>query len=255
MQTITAQVSFPNGSRFTAIDDVTIVVDVTGTPMAGQSSAYIWIFSNPSQPDGNADFPKKDGIVNGGWGNSDESAKFTNIGGNKWSFTFKATDMFGLTPAKLKDFGLLVKSKTGDKQTPDYKPYPFEPLIFTPTLFRVFPQSVGSADVVTINFDQGLAIEKNLSSVDVQRMTVKSATVDLVSEAGTVVATISNLPIRTIGAKIYGSSFYVKQATGIPAGTVVKFFRYRFKGTLLGTDGLPQDVMTEETQYEFSNLK
>lgn len=250
-----AQVSFPNGSKFTAIDDVTIVVDVSGTNLAGESAVYIWIFSNPSVADGNADFPKKDGAVNGTWGNSDESAKLTSIGGNIWSFTFKATELFGLTPAKLKDFGFLVKTKTGSKQTPDYKPYAFDPLVFTPIVFRVFPQSVGVNDVVSINFNQALAIEKGTVSINVQRMAVESATVALVNSSNEVVATLNNLPVRSIGSKQFASSFYSGQASNIPQGTIIKYFRYKFNGNILAPDGTSQAVSTEETQYEFLNIK
>jgi hypothetical protein len=42
---VSAQVTFSPAS-FTAIDSVTVTVDVSGTPMAGETEAYLWIFSN-----------------------------------------------------------------------------------------------------------------------------------------------------------------------------------------------------------------
>lgn len=130
-----AQVTF-SPSVFTAIDEVTITVDVTGEPMAGQPEAFLWIFANLKG--GGA----TDGVTNGSWGSSAPAAKMTSLGGNKWSYKFTGTEMFGKTPAELVEFGLLLKSKDGGKQTKDYKFYKFDPLIFTPTLMRVFPAKV-----------------------------------------------------------------------------------------------------------------
>jgi hypothetical protein len=245
-----AQVTF-SPPTFTAIDPVTITVDVTGTPMAGESEAYIWIFSNASVS-GNATYPNKDGIVNGSWGNSSDAAKMTAAGTNKWKFTFTATDLFGQTPAQLKDFGFLLKSKTGSKQTPDYKPYAFEPLIFTPTLFRTFPAKVGVDDVVTVNLDKSLATD-----VNTQRMAPTSVSVTFYNDANpsVVVGNLDNVPVRNNGS-IWSATFIPTQATlNLPAGTKLKSFKYKFNGTILDTEGKTVSVSTTETEVPFSDLK
>lgn len=238
---------------FTAIDEVTIEIDATGTGMAGETEAFIWIFSNPDIPaNQQATYPGRDGVVNGQWGNSSESARVTRISGNRWRFKFIATDMFNLTPAQLKQFGFLLKSKTGGKQTPDYKPFVFEPLIFTPTTFRTFPQKVGTTDVATVNFDQSLA-----TSINDQRMTPTSATIVLYNDAvpAQAVGTIANVPVRKNGS-IYSATFYPQQTTiTLPSGTALHSFKYKFNGTVLDVNGAPQNVSTAETEVIFSNLK
>lgn len=243
-----AQVTF-SPATFTAIDPVTLTVDVSGTPMAGETEAYIWIFSNPSAS-GNAALPNKDGSVNGGWGNSSDAAKLTNVGGNKWKFTFTATELFGLTPAQLKDFGFLLKSKTGSKQTPDYKPYAFDPLIFTATKFRVFPAKVGQDDVVTVVFDKTLATTTNE-----QRMTPTTVTVTVIDDANNPVGTPLTLTVKSMENSLWGASFIPTRSYTLPAGRKLVKFRYTFNGTVLNTDGSRITVSSMEAEVPFSDLK
>lgn len=245
-----AQVTF-SPATFTAIDPVTVTVDVTGTPMAGESEAFLWIFSNASVS-GNAALPNKDGTVNGSWGNSSDAAKLTSAGTNKWRFTFTPTEMFGLTPAQLKDFGFLLKSRTGSKQTTDYKPFAFEPLVFSPTLFRVFPSKVGVEDMITVNMDKSLA-----NDLITQRMTPASVTVTFYNNAtpAAAVGTLTNIPVRSNGT-VWSATFTPMGATIVlPAGTQLKSFRYKFNGTMLDTEGKPSNVSTAEVEVPFSDLK
>lgn len=244
-----AQVTF-SPATFTAIDPVTLTVDVTGTPMAGETEAYIWIFANPSVPDNTAGFPKPDGKVNGAWGNSADAAKLTNVGGNKWKFSFTATELFGITPAQLKDFGFLVKTKTGSKQTPDYKPYAFEPLIFTPTKFRVFPAKVSQDDVVTIVFDKSLATTTNE-----QRMAPTTVTVTVIDDANAPVGTPLTLTVRAMENNLWGASFIPTRSYTLPAGKKLIKFRYTFNGTVLDTNGTRITVSSTEAEVPFSDLK
>ena len=246
----TAQVTFSPAS-FTAIDSVTVTVDVSGTPMAGETEAYLWIFSNASSS-GNAALPNRDGIVNGAWGNSSEAAKLTSVGTNKWQFGLTGTEMFGLTPAQLKDFGFLIKTKTGSKQTPDYKPYAFEPLIFVPSLFRVFPSKVGVDDVITVNMDQSLG-----NDLITQRMTPTSVSVTFYNDASPSVAvgTLPNVPVRNNNG-IWMATFIPTQAAiELPAGTKLRAFKYKFNGTMLDAEGKPTTVLAPEAEVSFSDLK
>jgi hypothetical protein len=238
-----AQVSF-SPSVFTAIDRVTINVDVTGTPMAGQSEAFIWIFANLN-PAGAVD-----GTVNGQWGNSSPAAKVTSLGGNRWSFSFTGTELFGKTPAELKEFGFLLKSKDGSRQTQDYKFYKFDPLIFTPTLMRVFPAKVGPDDAIRVNFDQSLA-----TTVNDQRMVPRTVTVTLFNQADAVVGTPRDFNVKKDGTSIFYGTFIPTYSFTIPAGTNLKKFTYRFNGTVKDANGNDQTVSTEVTEVLFSQLK
>jgi hypothetical protein len=236
-------------STFTAIDPVTITVDVTGTPMAGESEAYIWIFSNPSIS-GNAAFPNKDGSVNGSWGNSSDAAKLTSLGANRWRFTFTGTDLFGLTPAQLKDFGFLLKNKTGTKQTPDYKPFAFDPLIFTPTKLRVFPSKVSPSDVITVVFDKAMA-----ETTEEVRMTTASVTFSVYNENNVMVGTPITVPVRSMQNNLWGASFIPTRSFTVPTGMRLNKFRYRFNGTVKDVNGNDVIVSGTEAEVLFSDLK
>jgi hypothetical protein len=240
-----AQVTF-NPGVYTAEDQVTLTVDVTGTPMAGESEAYIWIFSNPTSGSG----PQVDGSVNGSWGNSSTAAKMTAAGANKWSFTFTGTTLFNLAPGQLKNFGFLVKSKDGTKQSPDYKPFAFDPLVFTPTMFRIFPSKVGQDDAVTVNFHQNLA-----SEVNDQRLTPTTVTITVFNQNNTQVGTPLNLPVRNLGNGVFGATFIPTYSFTLPAGTKLSKFRYRFNGTVPNATGAPTAISTSENEVPFLDLK
>ena len=247
-------VTFVSGAKFTAIDDVTIEVDVTNTPMAGEAAAYLWIWSNPDLS--NTNYPGKESIYNTGWGNSPEDAKLTMVSSNKFRFTFKGVDIFLQTPAQLFSFGFLLKTKNGSKQTADFKPFEFVPLIFKESVFRVFPESSGINDVITVNYNKSFAIQTNSLSVNEQRMTVTSASVELISSTGAVMSTLTNLPVRSIKDGVYAATFIVKQFPNLPVNlSNAKYIRFKFHGTAVDNTGATVNVTTEASQYEFSNLK
>jgi hypothetical protein len=237
-----AQVTF-SPAVFTAEDEVTLTVDVTGTPMAGQSEAYLWIFSNVSGGG-------KDGFTNTSWTNSPANAKMTAAGTNKWSYKFTGTTMFGQTPGELKDFGFLVKSKDGSRQTPDYKPFAFDPLVFTPSKLRVFPSKVGVDDVVTVNFDKSLG-----TTVEEQRMEPTSATITMLDNTGAVVGTPLTRTLRKLDTNIWAASFIGSASFTPAAGRTLAKFRYRFNGTVRDVNGAPANVSTSEAEVEYVTLK
>jgi hypothetical protein len=240
-----AQVTF-SPAIFTAEDQVTLTVDVTGTPMAGLSEAYIWSFSNPTAGSG----PQVDGIVNGTWGNSGAGAKMTAAGTNKWSFTFTGTTLFNLAPGQLKEFGFLVKAKDGSKQTPDYKPFKFDPLVFTPTEFRIFPSKVGQDDAVTINFDQSLS-----GGIDEQRLSPSTVTIVVYNQNNVPFGNPISLPVRSTGAKQWAATFIPTHSYALPPGTKLTKFRYKFNGTVPNASGVPTAFSTAEMEVQFLDLK
>lgn len=240
----TAQNPSFSPSAFTAEDEVTISIDVTGTGMAGVADAYIWIFSNPDIGGG------ADGITNGTWTNSSEAAKMTPAGTNKFTFKFTGTTMFGQTPAQLKSFGFLLKKKDGSAQTPDYKPYFFDPLIFVPALARVFPAKVDADDVVTVNFDNRYAV-----TVNDQRMAPATFTITMYDDLNNTVGSPVTLPLRKTDATIWGGTFIPASSFTPAAGRKLFKFRYKFNGTVLDINGLPSPVSTAETEVVFTPMK
>jgi len=249
LYSVNGQVTF-SPSSFTALDSVTLVVDVSGTDMAGRTEAYIWIFSNTSGGG-------KDGFTNTAWGNSPPSAKMKNVGGNKWQFGFIGTTMFSQSPGELKDFGFLVKAQDGSKQSPDYKPYKFDPLVFIPTVLRIFPSKVDLTDVVSLNFDQTLSTDPNE-----QRMTPSTATVgiykDSLDNGSTVHIQVGGnitLPVRKTADQKWSASFIPSSSFTIPAGIVITRFRYKFLGTVLDANGAPASTSSSEGEQTFTSMK
>lgn len=245
-----AQVTF-NPAVFTPVDGVTITIDVTGTPMAGETEAFIWIFSNPDAQGGDPTRPQRDGVVNGQWGNSSDAARLTSLGNNRWSFTFTGTDLFGLTPAQLKSFGFLLKTRNGSKQTPDFKPFPFAPLVFVPTKMRVFPAFTSTDGVIGLNFDQSLAEIDNE-----KRMTPTGVEVAIYAAGGTTPIETKTFTLRkesaTIWAGYFIPSFSFNTTDAALAGGR---FTYRFVGTIPGVGGANQTIFTETVSVPFTTFK
>ena len=243
---ITAQVSFAqfgtvqfSPATFTGDDAVTMTIDLTGTTLAGEPEVYIWIFANGSITPSDAQYPPKDGITtNTNWGDSPLAAKFTNIGGNKWSYTFTGTDLFGLTPGQLKHFQFLVKTKTGNKQTSDSPKYPFAPVSYVPSVYRLFPSRMNQDDAVTVYFYQNLSTD-----IVESRMTPVAVTVTVYNAAGAAVGSPIDFPVTDLGQKLYKfKSFIPSYSWTIPAGTTLSKFTYVVKGTYFDTNGATINV-------------
>ncbi|RYY53831.1 MAG: hypothetical protein EOO09_16530 [Chitinophagaceae bacterium] len=230
-------------ATFTAEDEVTITVDVTGTGMAGVTPAYIWIFCNIDMGGG-------DGIVNGSWGQSSEAARMSPAGANKWQFKFTGTALFGKSPADLKNFGFLVKKVDGSTQSPDYKVFNFDPLVFVPSMLRIFPAKVAVNDIISVNFDRAYAVTTNE-----QRMTPTAALVTAWDESGTQVGTEVEINARKLQDQIWTATFLpTARFTTTGSQKIVKL-RYKFKGTTLGTEGQTISVNSSEAEITLSNLQ
>jgi hypothetical protein len=212
-------------SSFTAEDEVTITIDVTGTGMAGATDAYLWIFSNPGLSGG------ADGVTNGNWTNSSDTAKLTPAGPNKFTYKFTGTIMFGQTPAQLKTFGFLLKKKDGSAQTPDYKPYFFDPLIYVSTVFRTFPKFISKNDVITAYLDQTLAVD-----VTTQRMEPSSAEIAIFN-GGTQVGTTQMVNLKSEGNKVWSYTFFLPSLFSLAANATVNKLTFKFKGTVKDVNG------------------
>lgn len=232
-------------ATFTANDQVTLTVDVSGTPLAGATEAYIWIFSNTTG--GTA----KDGVTtNTSWTNSPDAAKMVAAGTNKWSFTFIGATLFQQTPGELKDFGFLVKAKDGSKQTPDFKPFFFDPLVFTPSLMRIFPAKVDVTDAVTMYYERTLA-----TTTDGQRMTPVNVVVTGLDENGNQVGNPVTVAVKVVATQIWAGSIIPSDNFVPTAGHKLTSFKYKFNGTLPDTSGNPTIVSSAETTVTFTAMK
>lgn len=96
---------------FTADEEVTLFFDVSGTDLAGEAAVYLWTWAPGDPANGNGD-----------WDNSAEHMKLTLVNGNVWSFTMTPTEFYGKTVDEITEIHGLLKTKTGNKQTDDFKP-------------------------------------------------------------------------------------------------------------------------------------
>lgn len=234
-------------ATFTAEDEVTITVDVSGTDMAGQTEAYIWAWTVINGTTFNA-------VTNTEWTNSPETAKMTAAGTNKWSFKLTGTLLFGKSPGELKSFRFLVKTKNGSKQTQGedkaYGPLNFDALVFTPSMLRIFPAKVDADDVITLNFERTYGV-----TVDEQRMTPVSATVTMFDDAGNQVGQPLIINAKKVNETIWSAAMIPARSFTAAAGKKLAKFRYKFNGTVLGTTGALQNVSSSETEIIFTSLK
>lgn len=232
-------------SAFTAEDEVTLTIDVTGTGVAGLTDVYLWIFSNPDLGGG------ADGVTNGQWGNSADAAKLTPAGPNKFTYKFIGTTMFGQTPAQLKSFGFLLKKKDGSAQTSDYKPFFFDPLIFVPSMTRIFPAKVDRDDVVTVNFDSRYTAANSSD----QRMKPTTATITMYDDLNTAVGAPLTIPLRGTDPTIWSASFIPDVAFTPATGRTLTKFTFRFNGTILDVNGATSTVSTGNSEATFTKMK
>ncbi|KXX67371.1 alpha-amylase family glycosyl hydrolase [Flammeovirga sp. SJP92] len=109
-------------------ENVVITIDVSGTPVAGESDLYLWGWSNVG-----------DFATNGSWDASSDAAKLKKESDNVFSFTFPVTsgsntyntlaEILGAgdNPTSIESIGCLVKTVNGSSKTDDLS-IPFEDL-------------------------------------------------------------------------------------------------------------------------------
>jgi hypothetical protein len=248
-----AQCEFTNftisPASYTAEDEITLTMDFTGTNMAGETDLYLWTWSNK---DAGAGFPGKDGSTNTAWGNSPPAAKLTPVPGQPNKFTYKMTGtvIYNQIPGELKHFQFLAKTQSGSKQSCDSKKNVFDPLVFVPTMLRIFPAKVGQNDVVTLFFHQELA-----ASVNEQRMTPATATVEVFDDAGASAGAPLSLPVTKVGDKLYRAAFIPTRSYTPAAGKKFVRFTYKFNGTVRNENNVEVTVSTGTTEVGLTTMK
>jgi hypothetical protein len=252
---IVAQLSFAqlnvtfSPATFTGEDQVTLTIDLSSTGMAGETEAYIWMFANKDAD--HSKYPDKDGFTNTAWTNSPATAKMTFISANKFSFTLTGTDMFSpLTAGQLLHFQFLVKSQSGSKQTNDSQKFPFAPISYVPSVYRIFPIRSDKDDMVSLFF------YKNLTTDLVEtHMTPTTATIKLYDAGGTQVGSDVILPVTAQGDGLYAvKSFIPSSAFVIPGTATPTKFTWVINGTALDINGNPVNVSGNLNTKTFDSL-
>jgi len=234
-------------ASFTAEDEITVTCDLAGTGMAGETEAFLWTWSNGGA---GAGFPGADGITNGSWGSSGDNAKLTSIGGGKFTFKLTGTLKYNQTPGQLKHFQFLLKSRTGSKQTADSKVNVFDPLIFVPSMIRVFPSKAGQNDVLTLFFHQDLA-----SATNDMRMTPTTATIEVFDNTGTSAGTPVNLNVTKISNSLFSVAFIPTRSFTPGVGKKFTKFTVKFNGTVKDVNNANVNVSTASIETPLLDLK
>lgn len=227
-------------SSFTAEDVVKIIVDVSGVPnLAGREPLYIWTW-DPGEP----------APGNGAWDNSNEARKMTKEGPNKWSWTITPSTFYGKSAGEIPKMSFLVKAKdgSGDRKTDDIV-LKVAPLIFTPSVFRTFPKTIGQNEVVTVHLDQSLATD-----LTTQRMTPATASIT-VWAGGTQVDAAKTVNLVKQGDKLFSATFLPTRLFTIPNGTVLTKMIVIFKGKGKDANGNDVNVESPPFEYGFDELK
>jgi hypothetical protein len=232
---------------YTAEDEVTITIDVTGTPLEGVAQPYIWTWANEVNGSGAID-----AIVNTAWTNSPDAAKFTAVAGQPNKFTFKmiGTALYNRSPGELKHFQFLVKAKDGSKQTANTGINKFDPLVFIPSMLRIFPARVGQNDVISIYFHQDLA-----TSINEQRMEPTTVTVEVFDNTGASAGQPVTLPVKSAGTKLWKAYFVPTRSYTPGAGKKFVRFTYKFNGTIRDENNAAVTVSTASTEITLADMK
>lgn len=250
-------------------ENVVIEFDVTGSAVEGLTDVYIWSWApglNPSE----MLLCYDEGAPS--WGSISQNAKLEPIEGqpNKFRLALPKTvtragvevtfnnvaELFGVgdTPGKIKEFGFLLRSQDGSKQTPgdNATSVSLLPLEFEASYFRTFPAKVSSSDVVTAYLNLNL-----IESSEDSKLTVAeniTAVVVLMDEGGSVISTSEPFATTFTDEKEHAFAFLAKEAGEFTEGkTVADVAKCQivFSGEIYNQDGTAETVSTKTFEFEF----
>ena len=249
-------------------ENVTITFDVTGTAVEGLTDVYIWAWSNDVKPK-NAEMKLCYNGQSANWSDISENAKLAPVEGeaNKFKIVLPITvtreegevtykniaELFGVgeTPGKIKEFGFLLRSKDGSKQTPGdmATKVTLVPLVFQESLTRTFPSWFTTNDIVTLYYNQNLATnnqEKIMKDIKIS--------VALLDESETPIVSLLKQNVREERSKEYAYSFLPEKFAEFPDGKSindVKKVKYQFIGVVKDSNGSDIEVKSGEFIVEF----
>jgi len=210
------------------------------------------------------------------WGSISKNAKLDPVAGNPNKFklslpktvtrngvsvTFNnIAELFGVgdTPGKIKEFGFLLRSQDGSKQTPgDLKTkVSLLPLEFTPAYFRTFPAKVSNKDVVTAYLNLSL-----IESGEDQKLKIASkitATATLMTATGTTILAVDKIATSYTSEKEYAFTFLPEMLAAFPAGVSLKDVakcKIEFSGEVSDQKGGVTTVKTKAFEFSFQSYE
>lgn len=243
---------------------VTIIFDASGTPMEGETEAYLWAWADGG---GNMDICGPD------WAGIYPSAKLTPIAGeaNKFKLELPYTtevkgetitfstfaDLFAtsIAPGKLLHVGFMLRNLDGTKQTNgdmecDLR---LSPLNFTDNEFRTFPSAISSADVITVYLNPALSSKNTVKFM--QEVKVNFEFLD--AQENTLYTTQEALPTNQDERGCWAYTFLPEKFVILPTGKTIadlSKFKVTFKGIIKTFLGETKEVETTYEQ-EFKNYE
>ena len=250
-------------------ENVTIEFDVTGSAVEGLTDVYIWAWSpqlNPSEMllDYDQGSPA--------WGSISQNAKLTPVSGNPNKFTLSlpktvtragtevtfnnVAELFGVgdTPGKIKEFGFLLRSQDGSKQTPGdlITKISLLPLEFESAYFRTFPSKVSNKDVVTTYLNLGL-----IESSEDQKLKIAdniTASISLLTADDAEIIKVNGVETTFTAQEEYACTFLAEMLGEFPDGfslSDVAKCQIVFSGDVYNQDGSTEVVETRAFEFEF----
>ncbi len=148
---------------FTAEDEVTLTIDVTGTDLEGYTDdVWIWAWiSTGCSSDCNAP-------TNVNPASEAQTAALVTrdeTDPNVYTFTMVPTAFYGKSPAEIQEIGMLLKGRDWSNGQTGNTLLAVQPLEFIPTENRNFPIKFTQDDIVTFNYDQSLASNTSMASL------------------------------------------------------------------------------------------
>lgn len=254
-------------------ENVTIVFDVTGTAVDGLSEVYIWSWATGLSP---SEMLLCYDEGSPSWGSISKNAKLDPVPGDPKKFMLKlpktvtragttvtfnnVAELFGVgdTPGRIKEFGFLLRSQDGSKQTPGdmATSVTLLPLEFEASYFRTFPAKVSNKDVVTVYLNLGL-----LEPGEDQKLKIAGkikASVSLLTANDTKILTAGPLTTIYTAQGEHAISFLPGMLAAFPQGTSignVAKCQVVFSGEVYGPDGTAQTVDTKTFEFEFQDYE
>jgi hypothetical protein len=250
-------------------ENVTIVFDVTGSVVQGLTDVYIWSWAPGLSP---SEMLLVYDQGSPSWGSISPNAKLDPVPGDPNKFMLKlpktvtragvqvtfnnVAELFGVgeTPGRIKEFGFLLRSQDGSKQTPGdmVTSITLLPLEFESAYFRTFPSKVSNKDVVTAYLNLNL-----MESSENQKLKVAAnikAHVALLSESGARLIEAANLETTFTAEKEHAFSFLASTLGSFPGGTSlanVASCQIVFSGEVYNQDGTTETVETKTFEFDF----
>lgn len=222
--------------RFTALDEITITVNVSGNARleALTSGAFLWMWSP-----GVGDAPSN---VNPASSNPDRSApaRFTRVEGqtNVYQLRLIPAVFLNLAPGQVTRVGMILKGNDwGDGQTPDFL-FDVEPLTFTERVNRTFPNNFTPDDVATFYLNRSLATQAGIRTAQNVEMVIRARGLNAAGNPIDLGTTLT-LDATFEGDNRFAVTIIPSGSFPIPAGGRMTELIYRFRNK-------ENNVQTEE---------